>query len=119
MKKILLAGLITSFFLVSASTSASANNLEKETALGMASLMICTTIYSQNDMQIEGSIVSQSMKAHQDSGIEAMIMSKDTSELLDEHIAKFQSASTDKQIKLCDQALQFARESDFVKVNTL
>jgi hypothetical protein len=115
MNKILLVGLISSLFLASAPTSA--QSLETDAALGMASLMICTTIYSENDMQIEGAIVSQSMKAHQNAGIEAMIMSKDTSELLDEHIAKFQSATTDKQIKLCDQALQFARESDFVKVN--
>lgn len=113
MKKVLLVGLITSLFLA----PASAKNLDTDTALGMASLMFCTTVYSENEMQMEGTIVSQSMKAHQNAGIDAMIMSKETSEQLDEHIAKFQSASTEQQIKLCDQAIQFARESDFVKVN--
>ena len=115
MKKILLVGLINCLFLASAPVSA--ENLETDAALGMASLMICTTIYSENKMQIESTIVSQSMKAHRNAGIDDMIMSKDTSNQLDEHMAKFNSASTEEKIKLCDHAIQFARESDFVKVN--
>ncbi|QFU21977.1 hypothetical protein FM038_007295 [Shewanella eurypsychrophilus] len=113
MKKILLAGLMSCLFM----GSASAKNLETDVALGMASLMFCTTFYSENDMQIEGAIVGQSMTAHRNAGIEEMVMSKATSDLLDEHMLKYNSANKEQKINLCEHAIKFARESDFVEAN--
>lgn len=110
MKKVLIAGLVSCLF----AGHAAAENLDKETALGMASLMICTTFYAEHDMQIEGSIVGQSMMAHKNAGIEEMIMSKETSEALDAYMNQFKAANKEQQIKLCDEAMKFARESDFV-----
>ncbi|GIU15871.1 MULTISPECIES: hypothetical protein [unclassified Shewanella] len=110
MKKVLIAGLVNCLF----AGTAVAENLDKDTALGMASLMICTTFYAEQDMQIEGSIVGQSMMMHKDAGIEEMIMSKETSEALDAYMDQFKAANKEQQIKICDQAIKFARESDFI-----
>ena len=55
MKKVLLAGLLSCLI----AGQASAEQLDQDVALGMASLMICTTFYAEHDMQIEGSIVGQ------------------------------------------------------------
>ncbi|MGS0675663.1 hypothetical protein [Shewanella sp. 0m-4] len=113
MKKVLIAGLLSCLF----AGTASAENLDKDTALGMASLMICTSFYAEHDMQIEGTIVGQSMMAHRNAGIEEMIMSKETSQALDAYMTRFQSANQAQQVVLCDDAIKFARESDFVKVD--
>ncbi|MCL1137213.1 hypothetical protein [Shewanella pneumatophori] len=112
MKKLLIAGLLS----CAVAGQASAENLDQETALGMASLMICTTFYAEHDMQIEGVIVGQSMMSHKNAGIEDMIMSKETSQALDQYMKNFQAANKEQQIKICDGAIKFARESTFVKV---
>ncbi|ABZ76561.1 hypothetical protein Shal_2000 [Shewanella halifaxensis HAW-EB4] len=110
MKKVLIAGLVSCLF----AGTAAAESLDKDTALGMARLMICTTFYAEQDMQIEGSIVGQSMMAHKNAGIEEMIMSKETSKALDAYMVQFNASSKEQQVKLCDEAIKFARESDFV-----
>ncbi|ABV87613.1 hypothetical protein [Shewanella pealeana] len=114
MKKVLIAGLVSCLFAGTASAE-SAKNLDKDTALGMASLMICTTFYAEQDMHLEGNIVGQSMMAHKNSGIEEMVMSKETSEALDDYMSIFNAANKEQQVKLCDDAIKFARESDFVE----
>lgn len=114
MKKLLIAGLLSCAAFGQA--HASAETLDTETAVGMASLMICTTFYAEQDMQIEGVIVGQSMMSHKNAGIEEMIMSKETSQALDEYMKRFQAANKEQQIKICDEAIKFARESTFVKV---
>ena len=53
MRKVILAGLLSCLV----AGQASAAELDQDVALGMASLMICTTFYAEHDMQIEGSIV--------------------------------------------------------------
>ena len=113
MKKLLVAGLVSCLF----AGTASAENLDTDTAVGMASLMICTSFYAEHDMQIEGQIVGQSMMSHRTAGIEEMIMSKETSQALDAYMTRFQAANKEQQVVLCEDAIKFARESTFVKVD--
>ncbi|QQX78339.1 hypothetical protein JK628_12065 [Shewanella sp. KX20019] len=110
MKRIVLASLISCIF----ASSAVAKDLEADAAIGMASLMICTTFYSENDMQIEGTIVGQSMMSHKNAGIEEMTMSKSTNDQLEAYMAKFKAASKEQKALLCNEAIEFARNSDFI-----
>ncbi|WP_076412748.1 hypothetical protein [Shewanella sp. UCD-KL12] len=111
MKKVILAGLVSCLFV----GSAHAEYLEQDVAIGMASLMICSTFYSENDMLIEGTIVGQSATSHRKAGIEEMMMTVETGENLDKYIAAFQSSSKEQKLKVCNEAIEFARVSDFVK----
>ncbi len=113
MRKVILAGLLSCLV----AGQASAAELDQDVALGMASLMICTTFYAEHDMQIEGSIVGQSAMAHRGAGIEDMVMSKETSDALDLYMKNFQAANKEQQVNICDGAIKFARESDFVKAS--
>ena len=111
MKKIFLAGLVSCLF----AGSAMAETLETDDAIGMASLMMCSTFYSENEMVVEGTIVNRSMSAHREAGIDEMIMTPETSANLDLYVAQFQAADKEQSMKLCDAALKYARESHFVK----
>jgi hypothetical protein len=112
MKKIILASLISCLF----AGAAVAKNLEPEAAIGMASLMICTTFYSENDMQIEGTVVGQSMMSYKNAGIEEMTMSKSTNKQLEAYMAKFKAANKEQKAQLCEEAIEFARNSDIEKL---
>ncbi|WOT06735.1 hypothetical protein [Shewanella youngdeokensis] len=114
MKKVVLAGLVSCLI----AGSASAKTLDVDNAIGMASLMICTTYYSENDMQIEGTIVGQSMMNHENAGIKEMKMTETTNKKLTEYMANFKAASKSQKGELCEQAIEFARNSTFVKENS-
>ena len=55
--------------------------------------------------------------AHRGAGIEDMVMSKETSDALDLYMKNFQAANKQQQVNICDGAIKFARESEFVKAS--
>lgn len=111
MKKAVLAGVISCLFI----GSATAKYLESEVAIGMASLMMCSTFYSETNMLVEGSVVGQAATEHREAGIDKMMMTAETSDELDRFIKQFDSSNKEQKIKLCAGAMTFAEESNFGK----
>ncbi|WP_299788722.1 hypothetical protein [uncultured Shewanella sp.] len=111
MKKAILAGVIGCLFI----GSATAKYLESEVAIGMASLMMCTTFYSETNMLVEGSVVGEAATQHRDAGIDKMMMTAQTSAELDRYIKLFNSSTKEQKFELCTEAMKFAKESNFGK----
>lgn len=109
MKKTLYLSLLTCVL----STSAVAENLDPDIAVGMAGLMVCSTFYSENNMQVEGTIVGSAATAHMKAGIDQMIVSEQTSERLEAYMDNFKASSKEQRFQICDQAIEFARTSRF------
>jgi len=111
MKKAILAGVFSCLFI----GSATAKYLESEVAIGMASLMMCSTFYSETNMLVEGSAVGQAATKHREAGIDKMMMTAETSAELDRFIKQFDSSTKEQKFELCAGAMKFAEESNFGK----
>jgi len=111
MKKAILVGVLGCLFI----GSATAKYLESEVAVGMASLMMCSTFYSETNMLVEGSVVGQAATEHRDAGIDKMMMTAETSAELGRVIKQFDSSNKEQKLKLCAEAMKFAKESNFGK----
>ncbi|WP_394202984.1 hypothetical protein [Shewanella waksmanii] len=87
--------------------------LDADTAVGMASLMVCSTFYSENNMQVEGTIVGSAATAHMKAGIDEMIVSEEVSDKLAAYMDNFKGSSKEQRSQICEQAIEFARNSRF------
>ncbi|NKF51916.1 hypothetical protein G3R49_15230 [Shewanella sp. WXL01] len=113
----LVAGLIVSGLGIAASVQAQpmTQTLDTETAIGIGGLMICDVFYNENEMPIQGAIVKKAVLDHQKAGIEDHIMTQETSNKLEQYFADFRASSEEQKMHLCNQAIEFARNSTFVK----
>ncbi|WP_394132255.1 hypothetical protein [Shewanella maritima] len=107
---LLLASCLLSHSALATETEAT---LETKDAIGIGGLMICDVFFSDHEMPIQGAIVKKAVMDHQAAGVEDMIMTQDTSDELERYLSKFRASDKENKMHLCNQAIEYARNSSF------